>query len=407
VTRRAFLGQSLAAAGTLLFAPAALRGQQDTLAGFDALMTEFLKDNRAPGAALAIAEGERLVYARGFGLASREEQRPVEATDLFRIASISKPLTAVAVLQLAERGKLDLLAKVWEVLALPEPYDARWKRVTLVQLLQHTGGWDRSRSFDPMFRSAEIVGSLGVSPPAGPAEVIRYMLQRPLEFDPGTRYAYSNFGYCLLGRAIERVAGANYEKYVQQEVLAPLGIRRMRIGATLPAQRAAGEVSYYDERMGPAVVGEVGARVPHPYGAWYLEAMDSHGGWIGSAVDLVRFGAAFNDPGKCKILGAKSIALMFARPELDSSSSEVWYGCGWDVRALKRPGAVNTWHTGSLPGTSTLLVRRFDGKTWAVLFNMRDAPDGRRLSGKIDPLLHKVANEVRDWPAEDNFARML
>jgi N-acyl-D-amino-acid deacylase len=297
---------------------------------------------------------------------------------------------------------------------LPEPSDRRWKRVTVLHLLQHTGGWDRDEKFDPMFRSAEIVRALRVPPPATPAHVIRYMLGQPLDFDPGSRFAYSNFGYCLLGRVIETVSGAAYEPYVQEHVLAPLGITRMRLGKTLPAERAAGEVSYYgQDHFGPAVMGAVGGRVPAPYGTWSLEAMDSHGGWLGSAVDLVRFACAFDVPEQCPILRPPTIDTMFARPDgpagYDASGkpTPVYYACGWRVRSLSARGRINAWHTGSLLGTSTLLVRRFDGKNWAVLFNMRTARNGQRLSDAIDPLIHKAADRVKHWPEADLFPRLL
>jgi N-acyl-D-amino-acid deacylase len=388
---------------------------QPDLASFDELMTTFVKEQQVPGAALAVTKDSRLVYARGFGLADRRRQQSVQPTALFRIGSISKPITAVAVLQLVERKKLTLSARVCDVLALPEPSDARWKQVTILHLLQHTGGWDREKTFDPMFRSVPIARALKVPPPAEPQHIIRYMLGQPLDFDPGSRYAYSNFGFCLLGRVIERVAGVAYEKYVQQEVLAPLGIRRMRLGKTLPAERAAGEVVYYGGKSGvaPAVVGAVGTPVPWPYGAWYLEAMDSHGGWIASAVDLVRFASAFDVPEACPILRPESIAPMFARPEgaagyeADGKPRVAYYGCGWQVRTLRRPGEINTWHTGHLDGTSTLLVRRYDRKNWAVLFNTRNDRDGHRLAPKIDHLVHMAADRVRSWPTTDQFPQML
>ena len=84
-----------------------------------------------------------------------------------------------------------------------------WKRITTRHLLQHTGGWDRDKSFDPMFRPREISRTLGVASPPGPRDILRYRLGQPFEFDPGTRYAYSNFGYCVLGRVIEKVTGVN------------------------------------------------------------------------------------------------------------------------------------------------------------------------------------------------------
>lgn len=214
---------------------------------------------------------------------------------------------------------------------------------------------------------------------------------------------------------LERLSGVAYEAHVQQEILGPLGIRRMRQGKTLPAQRAAGEVTYYanDEGTGPAVVGRIGERVPLPYGAFSLEAMDSHGAWLASAVDLVRFASAFDVPAECKILKAESIARMFARPdgaagyEARGTPRAFYYGCGWRVRPADLRGHVDTWHTGSLPGTSTLLVRRHDGKNWAVLFNTRNGADGKRLSDTIDPLMHKAADGVRRWPTTDQFAQLL
>jgi len=408
LSRRAFLGTLLATAGT------ALAAEPADLAPFDDVMSTFMTDEQPPGAELAVTKDSRLVYARGFGVTAYHGTDAVPPSALFRIASVSKPITAVAVLQLIERGKLALSAGVWELLRLPEPADRRWKRVTIQHLLQHTGGWDRDEKFDPMFLSTEIARALRVPPPAGAAEIIRYMLGQPLDFDPGSRFAYSNFGYCLLGRVIETVSGAPYETYVQHEVLAPLGITRMRLGKTLAAQRAAGEVAYYGQNhYGRAVMGVVGQRVSSPYGTWSLEAMDSHGGWLASAVDLVRFACAFDVPERCPILRPQTIETMFARPEGRAGYDEngtpkpVYYACGWSVRALGAPGRINTWHTGSLSGTSTLLVRRFDGKNWAVLFNMRTARDGRRLAVVIDPLIHRAADRVTHWPETDLFPRLL
>jgi len=389
--------------------------QQPDLASFDRLMTTFVAKHRVPGAALAVTKGSRLVYARGFGYADTPRKQRVQPTSLFRIASISKPITAVAILQLAEKGKLKLSDKVFDVLKvkphLPDDarIDPRLGKVTISHLLHHTGGWDRAKSFDPMFRSVRIAESLGVPPPAEPQHIIRYMMGVPLDFDPGARVAYSNFGYCLLGRVVEAVAKQPYEVYVKAHVLAPLGITRMRLGHTLVGGRAVGEVRYYDEqgRTGSAVVGKpLGRKVPIPYGTWYLEAMDSHGGWIASAIDLARFACAFDEPSRCKVLSAASIATMFARPsglaghDAKGKPRAAYYGCGWSVRPVGR--RANHWHTGGLGGTSTLLVRRHDGLNWAVLFNTH-ASGGKALAGLIDPLVHKAANAVKQWPDTDLF----
>jgi CubicO group peptidase (beta-lactamase class C family) len=424
-SRRAFLERVVATAGVALLAPRTpLQAQpprpselaisglaHPELASFDAVMTTFVPEQQVPGAVLAVTKDRRLVYARGFGWADRQRQQAVQPTALFRIASVSKPITAVAVLQLVARHQLTLDAKVWEVLKLSEPADARWKQVTIVHLLQHTGGWDRDQSFDPMFRSVRIAQTLNVSPPADPHHIIHYMLGRPLDFDPGSRYARSNFGYCLLGRVIERVTGVAYERYVQREVLAPLGVHRMRLGKTLPAERVADEVVYYDaqDRTRPAVVGSIGAWVPLPYGAWALEALDAPAGWIASAVDLGRFAAAFDIPAACPILRPESIATMFARPagpagyEADGRPKAVYYGCGWQVRPIGPQGDADIWHFGRLDGTSAFLMRRYDGKNCAGLFNTSDGPDGQPLAAKLAGLLHQAVDHVHSWPTTDQF----
>jgi CubicO group peptidase (beta-lactamase class C family) len=372
------------------------------LAPFDKLMTEFIRKHHLPGAALAVAKDGRIVYSRGFGYADKDKKEPVRPESLFRIASVSKPLTAVAVLQLAERGKLKLEEPVFDFLGLKEPngervkFDDCWKKVTIRHLLQHRGGWDRDKSFDPMFRSPTICKEMKVEPPADPAAIIGYMLRRPLDFEPGTDYAYSNFGYCLLGRVVEKASGQGYEEYVQKGVLAPLKVERMKLGKTLLADRAENEVHYYDSGEGRFVMGPMrGKPCPEPYGAWCLESLDAHGGWIASAEDLVKFAAAFDDPAKCKVLSKKSIATMFARPEM--AAKDAWYGCGWEVGDVGGD-KVNTWHNGSMPGTSSLLVRRSDGLTWAVLFSSRQCENDEEPADLIDPLIHEAADAVKEWP---------
>lgn len=384
------------------------------LAPIDDLLTNFLRERKIPGAAVAVSRQGRLVYSRGFGYSDREEKLAVEPEALFRIASISKPITAIAVLQLVERGKLRLDDRIVDVLSLPGNgkviwnFDDRWRNVTIRHLLEHTSGWDRDKSFDTMFRPILIARTLGTTAPAGPHDVIRYMLGIPFDFEPGERYAYSNFGYCLLGRAIEKLSGETYENYVRAHVLGPLGITRMRLGKTLLSGRAGGEVKYYaeDDETGPAVVGAtLDEKVPLPYGAWYLEAMDSHGGWIAPAVDLVKFASAFDDPEHSPLLRRETIAEMFARPaglagyEADGKPRDVFYGLGWQVRLAGDNGRTNQWHTGSLDGTSTILVRRHDGFNWAILFNTRNGSKENVPSRAIDPLFHKAVNSVREWPA--------
>ena len=378
------------------------------LASLDELLLAFLRENEIAGASLAITKEGRLVYARGFGWADPDGQVKVSPTSLFRIASISKPITAVAILMLIERGKLKLDDKAFDLIALqPLPgreRDPRLKDITVRHLLEHTAGFDRAKSFDPMFRPVMIAKELDVPPPAQPEHIIRYMLGQPLDFDPGSRHAYSNYGYCVLGRIIERVSGQAYETFVRHEVLKPLGITRTKLGKTLV--RAADEVRYRDakSRTAPAILGpDFGKPVPAPYGAWHLEAMDAHGGWISSAVDLVRFAAALDRPQQCPILKSASIDAMFARPAGRAGHDDAgqplpaFYSLGWMVRP--EGNGRNTWHMGSLDGTATVLMRRHDGVNWVVLFNARSNARNEYLGKLIDPLINQAMMKVQRWPA--------
>ena len=380
----------------------------------DEMMVSFIRTHRVPGAALAVVRNGKIVYARGFGYADLAGKTPTRPDALFRIASVSKPITSAAIVQLVEQKKLHLSDRVLDILPITPhakgKVDPRLKTVTIRHLLLHTGGWDRGKSGDPMFRPVQIAKTLGVPPPARAGHVARYMLTTPLDFDPGSRYVYSNFGYCLLGRVIEAKTGMTYEQYVRRHVLAPAGITRMRIGRTLPEHRAEGEVAYTmrNKRMMPRVFPpNVGRRVPEQYGGWHLEAMDAHGGWIASAIDLVRFARQFDSPEACRILTPASIAATFARPagpagfDKAGKPKAAYYGFGWSVRPVGKGGKANTWHAGALGGTSSLLVRRHDGLDWAVLFNMRSTAKGQVLAFAIDPLVHKAVDAVKTWPTTD------
>jgi len=402
----------MAAAPPAASAPAAIPATGQAAAGlesFDEMMVQFLRRFSAPGAALAVGRAGQVVYSRGFGYADAEKQQPVQPESLFRIASISKPITSVAVLHLVDRGKLKLSDRVADVLKLPldGQADPRWRDITVLDLLHHAGGFDSSKSGDPMFLSVRIARQFGVDPPAGPAEIIRYMIRQPLDFDPAARYAYSNFGYCLLGRVIEKISAQPYETYVRREILQPCGAAGMRLGRSLLEDRLPGEVRYYDSKghKGKCVfAGKLDQIVPAPYGTFDAEAMDSHGGWAASAADLVRFGMAFDRTGPQALLSPQSIQTTFAPPVFRASASGpasaparksgFYYGCGWNVRPAGS-GTFNAWHLGGLPGTSTILVRRHDGLVWAVLFNGDHAADGQWLAAHVDGLVHEAADKAR------------
>ncbi|MEM7231750.1 MAG: serine hydrolase [Planctomycetota bacterium] len=379
---------------------------------YDREISAFLSEHRTPGASIAVGHRGKVAFARGYGYADLAKREPVNPASLFRIASISKPITAVAILQLVEREKLTLDARWLEVLdhskeieEAGDAFDPRLRNITIRHLLQHRSGWDRRVSFDAMFKAVDFAKELGVPAPAGPSDVMRAMLRRKLDFDPGHRYAYSNLGYCILGRVIEKVTGVPYEDYVRKEVLAPIGVTAMRCGQTALAHRAYNEVRYYHPLRGPSVFqANLGVDVPSPYGAWHLEAMDAHGAWIASATDLTKFASAFDDPDNSPLLSRASIEEMYRRPpglaghNEDGSPKERYYSLGWSNRVVE--GGINRWHSGSLPGTATILIRRHDGKNFCALLNARVSPSSAHLGLSNDKLLHRATNAVTEWPAE-------
>lgn len=385
------------------------------LRGLDALLREFCAEHEATGCSAAVTVGPRLVFARGYGWAHRAAEQAALPTSLYRIASVSKPLTAVGVLQLVAERRLELDQPVFELLAV-EPHreegvepDPRLGEVTVRHCLNHSGGWDRGVSYDPMFISPRICEAMGVDQPADRWDIIRYMAGQPLDLTPGERYAYSNFGYNLLGRVIERVTEQDYESYIQTRVLAPLGVRRMKIGRTARELRAIDEVVYTTSEPGlaDAVIGEPGSKVPRPYGAWHLEAMDSHGAWIASAVDLARFVAALDGPDDCPLLAPESYAAMFARPagrlgfDEEGNPTPTYYAFGWSVKPVG--DGFDAGHNGALDGTATGIKLRHDQIGWAVLFNCRLDPAGAHLYGAIEESLHAYVDSGPEWPEWDLF----
>ncbi len=169
---------------------------------FDDFMNGLLTKHKIPGGSLAVVKDGRLLMARGYGMADPANKVQAQPDSRYRIASLSKFITAVTVLHLVEQGKLTLDQKAFALLPdLTAPFgtqeDDRLSSITIANLLTHTGGWDDSSAgsgFDPMFASPTITAALGVSGPASSENTIRYMRGQKLDFDPGLYYRYSNFG---------------------------------------------------------------------------------------------------------------------------------------------------------------------------------------------------------------------
>jgi CubicO group peptidase (beta-lactamase class C family) len=375
------------------------------LAAVDRLMLQIMHARGIPGGAAAVAKDGRLVFARGYGLADKDSRAPVQPDSLFRVASLSKPITTAAVLKLVEAGRLRLDDQVLPLLAnigpLPgKQVDRRWQQITIRQLLHHTAGFDAAH-FEPMFASRRIAKELRVPSPPDSRAIIRFMLARPLDFDPGARYCYSNFGYCLLGRIIENVSGKRYDDAVRELVLTPAGIRRMRLGRTPLSEQSPDEVHYYAARdiVGESVFAGVKQKVAAPYGLYAIEAMDAHGGWVASAVDLLRFVTALDGSRKAPLVTPATIRLLESPPAPPlPTDPHRYYGLGWDIVVL--PHGANWLHCGRLAGSASMMVRLESGVAWALLFNA-DSDDS--IYSELDRGMHRALDTNVRWPAADQF----
>ena len=372
---------------------------------YDRLVAKVMREHRVPGAAVAIVRDGRLVYARGFGMADRLHEVPVQPDSLFRIASLSKPITAAAVLKLVEDGRLKLGDRVFrDLLAGVGPHpptDARMNEITVQDLLRHSGGFDRYRSGHVLWQQKKVSRKVGKRPPIECADAVSYMKERRLDFDPGERYVYSNFGYCALGRVVEHVSGIPYEDYVRKEVLIPAGAHGIRLADPFLEGRRENEVRYYDhpgasrtKSFDPAVR----KRVSRPYSG-YLLPMHAAGAWAASAVDFIRFVLAVDGRGGDDILAEETIALMLERPPY--ARDPYWYGLGWMVRDLGG-GQSNWWHNGAFPGNTGIVVRAANGLSWVVLTNSW-SKSWYSLVESLDAAMWEAFGQVTTWPDHDLF----
>lgn len=334
------------------------------------LANAFMQQYDVPGFSIAVGRAGALVYADAFGWADREKREAASPKHLFRIASVTKTITSVAIFSLIEQGRIQLTDKIFGPGGITgtdygrPPYHPQVDQITVEHLLTHTGGgWPKGRG-DPMFINLQM----------NHAQLIEWTLRtRPLDTPPGQHFAYSNFGYCVLGRAIEKITGQPYAEFVRASVLKRCGIDDMAIAGNTLAERRPGEVKYYGQEGG------------NPYNM-NVTRMDSHGGWIARPADLVQFFMHIDGfAAPPNILKPQTIQTMTT-----ASAANANYAKGWEVNK-----ANNWWHNGSLPGTSTIAVRTHSGFCWAAFINTRRSNSA--LDGDLDKLIWNMVRQVKSW----------
>jgi CubicO group peptidase (beta-lactamase class C family) len=314
-------------------------------APLDKVILDFMDRCDCRSATAAVSHDSKLVFSRGYGWSDALEKKRTPPDALMRIGGVTQPITAAAVRKLIRDGKFSLDTKAFPYLKLkPLPFaspDLRLNDITIGDLLEHRGGWG-DRSLDPFVDLRSVEKALKVSRGPRPIEIVRFMMGQPLQFDPGTEKAFSNVGYCMLGRVIEKATGKSYATYIKDDLFRPLGIADIRVGRHSADQHDPREVSY-------------------PVRGVPIEMMDSFGGLVASA------------PALCKFL-------------------DVYWANGQP----RQPGDDEQWtYFGNVVGTTAIVRQRPDGYNIAMIFAVRrqeplTEKDDRALERQIDEAIDKA-----------------
>ncbi len=376
-------------------------------AAVDRQVLAYLREQRLPGATLAFSRRDGSVHARAYGCADRSTGTPMPAQARLRIASVSKVLTAAAIMRLVEQGALDLDAPVLPGLdgLLPaQGGDPRLARITPRLLLTHCAGFDPERAGDPVFQVARLRRETGLREPLTSTDLLRWRLSQALDYTPGRRCRYANIGYTLLGHLIERIHGMPYQEAVGELLWTPTGVGPVaartpgagpRLGSSRPGEQGPDEPRYHADGWLPSVFDPDGPRVAVAYGAFDLALSPGSGGWVASAEELVVLVLALEGSSRTPgLLSGPSLRAMNGRPR--PFLSEVrggWYGFGRD--RIRVGGRDVWWHSGDLPGSSSLLLSAWpDGPVFALLINGTEAdpePRERLLRDLLRTLTHSPA----------------
>src|SRR5688572_5449946 len=313
---------------------------------FEQFVEREMKRDRMTGMSVAVLQGDAL-WARGFGFAELENQVPATEKSSYRMASVTKPMTAVAALKLAEMGSLDLDAEVQKYV----PYfPKKNKPVTVRQLLSHLGGISHYRDY-------RVEGN--IREPKTTRESIAIFENFDLINEPGTTYSYSSYGYNLVGAAIEGASGRQYSEVMRELVWTPAGMNDTRMDS--PVDVIPHRVTGYrleDNQLKRSNFVDISSRF-------------AAGGVRSTVVDMVRFAKAVDDG---KLLNPEWVDRMWSSAETNTHRL-VHYGLGWSVFSVNGHYQVN--HSGSQQETRTLLIY-FPARDLAIAFasNFEDADFG-------------------------------
>ncbi len=321
------------------------------LAEMDRRIQAEMAERNIPGALIGVASRGRLVHTQSYGLANVEVRVPVSDSTVFEIGSISKQFVAAAVMLLVEDGRLGLDDPIHDFLPdLP----SEWLGVTVRQLLTHTSGipdYEEIQTYEAYrFRFT-------------PDEIIRVAHSRPMDFEPGTGWYYSNTGYFLLSLIVERIAGRPFGQVLDTMVFGPLGMGQTRMAdpEDIIQHRASG---YWVDRMGVELMNRDATQASSTLGA---------GGLLSSVHDMVRWDEALYGD---ELLSEESKAVMWTSAVLPNGD-DTGYAFGWGVGEYR--GRRSVGHGGQVAGFVASFLRLPDDELAIIVFANRYRVSSSRL----------------------------
>ena len=366
---------------------------------FDASINRFMRYWGIRGGSFALMRNDSLLYAKGYGFANTQDSIPCEVRNIFRVASVSKLLTAVAVMHLEETGQLSTQDFVFgedgilnDSLFL-DYRDKKIKKVTVEHLLRHTSGFSNPHG-DAAFNMELVAQFLDKPLPLSMDDMVLYATKNRLRAVPGGRFNYSNLGYIVLSKVIEKVSGIPYETYIKDSILAPIGCYDIHLANNYSDGFRENEVTYYEVKEAEPVPAYDGSDtlVMKSLGGNDVRGLYGAGGWVASPVELLKLVSAIN---KCPVredfLTPESIDFM--TPYGKNSKP-----AGWASSSAK------FWlRSGSMSGTSALIKAQKDGYSWVFISNS-SSWNGPGLARQMNREITQALRKVKKWPETDYFA---
>ena len=342
---------------------------------FDKILSEQFKVNE-PGATVLVASNGKVIYQKAFGMANMELNIPMQVDNVFRIGSITKQFTAIAILQLAEQGKLDLQDEITKY--IPD-YPTQGNKITIEHLLTHTSG---IRDFTSI-RDTVQRGNLDFSP----VEMINYFKNQPMRFVPGSRWEYSNSGYFLLGYIIEKITGNTYAQCIEENFFRKIGMNSSLYASDtrIVKNRADGytvrnkvlENSSYLSMTQPYAAGSIQSTVKDLF-KWY-QALLSY-----------------------KLVKKEMLDKAWSRQML-SDGTKTNYGYGWRLGYIQ--GSPSLWHGGLINGFITMAMYLPEEDVLVAVFSNCNCNSPQDITAKLAAIAIGKPYEYKTIALENSVAQ--